>query len=134
MKTFFVLCVIALGFSTAEADQVSLNVIEHQSCVNGIKNVDLLNTKTASVDSECDDSGNLYTTVNYTGTLAAGTTIQLGNIDTNDCVRLQTFISLLSTDQVTINAVCSAYVPQGYASSDGRLFDYRLYTKMTVNN
>ena len=53
-------------------------------------------------------------------------------INTNNCTRAQNEVMLLNGGSVQVDAECSAYTPGGFTSNDGRTFDYRLYTTVTI--
>jgi hypothetical protein len=63
---------------------------------------------------------------------AQADSVQLGFIDTNDCGRAQSEISLLSKAAVQVDASCSTYQPGAFVSNSGEAYDYRLYTTVTV--
>jgi hypothetical protein len=62
---------------------------------------------------------------------AQADTINLGNIDTNDCTRAQSEVSLLSKAQVQVSATCSE--AGSFVSNSGETYQYRLYTTLTID-
>jgi predicted aconitase len=136
--------VLTLAASVAQADSIQLNMIDTNFCERARNEVSVLSSAQVPVIATCSPYGyyrsddgrvfnyRVYTTVEVPGPVYQGQSIQLNFIDTNDCYRAQREIMLLNSAQVQVSAVCSDYVFQGYRSDNGRLYNYRLYTTITL--
>lgn len=56
--------------------------------------------------------------------------LDLNVIDTNDCVRARDEIQLLNSSDAYVDAECSDF--GSYPSSNGEVYNYRLYTMVSV--
>jgi hypothetical protein len=147
-QIYFVLSLLALALAAAQvkADSIQLNDIDTNDCVKAQKEVSLLNVSGITISSQCSayspsgyssSQGKQYdyrltSYLTVDGDLPSGTTIQLNDIDTNNCAWAQSEIVLLSSPKVQVEAQCSPYSQGGYKSSSGRYYDYRLYTTITI--
>lgn len=132
--------------ASAQASTVSLNYVDTNDCARSQKLFSMLNKADAQVTATCSDylqggysSDNgraydyrLYTTVTTDAPIVANQTIQLNFINANECEGIQKQVSLLNSSQVKVTAECSPYVFQGYRANNGKLYNYRLYTSITV--
>lgn len=141
------LLLVAFGLfgQSAQAQIFTLAPINNNNCEPIRNEISLLNSPGATVQAVCSDrhpggfpsnNGKFYdyrlaTNVHVPGGLAVGASIQLGDIFTNNCERARALISMLSSQDAVIQPVCSAYIPGGYSSGNGRRFDYRLSTFLT---
>lgn len=135
-----------LSASVAMADQViQLGNINNNNCAPLQGEVMLLNSANYPVSSVCSPYGSyhstngkiynyrLYTSVVIPSNLVHGSTFPLAEVFTNNCARAQAlFLNLNTPSTAYVNPVCSPYLPQGYAASNGRLYDYKLTTYVTV--
>ncbi len=132
--------------SIAHADiTLPLANINTNTCESIQKTVLLLSSPQVLVQSECSPyspggyrsrEGRYYdyrltSQVTFLGDLPVGASASLGFINTNNCVRAQTIVSMLNSEQAVVSAVCSEYTPGGFGSDNGRKYDYRLYTTVT---
>ena len=136
-------CILFAGISAAHADQIALNFIDTNDCGRAQNEIRLLNSSQAYVDARCSDYGyfpsdngtvynyRLYTTVSVPFSVGPGTVIQLNVIDTNDCSFAVGEVSLLGSQQISVNADCVG--PGYYPSDNGEVFNYRVYTSVRVN-
>jgi len=144
--TSAILTAILLSAAAQAGQQVQLANINTNNCQGVRGEIQLLSTPEVVVNAVCSEyipqgyrstdgkfyDYRVYTTVEIPGYLSPGQTFQLGNINTNNCERAQRLISMLSTRSVMVNPSCSEYIHQGYPSGNGRSYDYRLYTHVTV--
>jgi len=145
--SLFVAAILSLAAAVASADVIRLNDIDTNDCVRARQEVRLLRTRDVRVRAECSPyayrgypSNNgryydyrLYTSVEIPYNTYPGEQIQLNDIDTNNCSWARNEISILNLrNQVRVTAVCSPYSYQGYRSDNGRYYNYRLYTTMTI--
>ncbi len=144
--TLILASLVVSGFSMAtQADQMRLNDINTDNCGRAQHEVRLLQTRSVRVDADCSAyvyrgyrsaAGRYYNYRLYT-TIAApdlrpGVRVKLNDIDTDNCVWARSEVSLLNTRSARISAVCSPYVYRGYRSDNGRYYNYRLYTTLSV--
>ena len=142
MKSIILASLLIAGISVAQADQFQLAFINSNNCgaiQNAIRN---LNTSQIGVRTFCSDygnypsnNGNIYhyrmtTIVNVPGPVAPGTSIRLGNILSNNCYSTRNLVLTLNTPQVRVDAECSDF--GHYPSTNGNVYNYRLYTTITI--
>jgi hypothetical protein len=148
MKTLFTLITTSLLSATSAlaVTDFQLNFINTNDCEGAKRQIMMLSNAEGQVVSECSeyraggyraDNGKvydyrIYSVVRTTRDLSIGETIQLNFINTNDCEKAQRFANGLGTATSKITAVCSPYQHQGYESSNGRKFDYRLFVNFTA--
>lgn len=146
MKTLILSLLVSLASLTAQANQVLLlGNINNNQCDPLQGQVMLLNSAQFPVTATCSPYGQYHATngkiYNYrlytsviipTGTLP-GTTFALSEVFTDNCARAQALFLNLNAAQAYVNPVCSPYSHKGYAASNGRLYDYKLTTYVTVN-
>lgn len=147
MKTIILLSILStLAISTAQADQVLLlGNINNNHCAPLQHEVMLLNSPQYSVTATCSPYGSysatngkiynyrLYTSVILPSGTMPGSTFALSEVFTDNCARAQALFLNLNSPQAYVNPVCSPYSYKGYAASNGRLYDYKLTTYVTVN-
>jgi hypothetical protein len=137
---FALASVLALCASAAQADVIRLANIFTNDCSRIQSEIQLLNAPGVRVTSSCMsggfwNDGNYYynqvqTYVEVPYTVYPGTTIQLGNIDTNNCDRARDMIALLDSRNVAIDTFCEA---GAFAGHNGQIYRYRLNTTARVN-
>ncbi len=145
MLAFAILSIVLSAATFAKADQLQLNYIDTNNCTRAQNEVRLLRSFGVAVYADCSDyyyrgygsdQGGWYdyrltTVIDVAGPIYAGVPVRMNDIDTNDCTFAQHEISLLNSRNVRVDAVCSPYIYEGYPSSNGRFYNYRLYTTIT---
>jgi hypothetical protein len=134
--------ILTAGASAAQASEIQLGRIDTNNCAAAESEVNLLNSSDIRVDTYCE-AGNfagkngrvyryrLHTTADVPFRVYQNDRIQLGNIDTNNCEAARSEIALLKSPAVAVSAVCEA----GYfAGRNGRVYNYRLHTTLTIRN
>jgi hypothetical protein len=138
---------MALGMAVAaQADAIQLGFINTNdtNCGKALSEISLLQTPTVQVAAVCSDyiqggyasdNGQTYdyrltTTVTITGTIAAGTVIQLGHIDTNNPAYAQSEVQLLNSKDAQVGVTVSG--PGSYPATNGRVYAYRVFTTVTA--
>lgn len=135
-----ILAAMAASAGTAKADSVILGNIDTNNCSRAESEVDLLNSRAIEVKTYCQagrfegQNGRVYryrlrTAVDVARNVRVGDRIKLGNIDTDNCEAARSEIALLKSPAVKVDAVCEAGTFRG---KNGRFYDYRLHTTVTV--
>ena len=145
MKVFFMFSSLVAVSAFADQD-IGLNDIDTNYCEAAKNEVMLLNSPSTLVSSVCSPYSKggyksvegdfydyrLFTTVTVVGTVEKDAKIRLNDIDTNNCVRAKKEIDLLSKPPYKVNTLCSEYLKGGYKADNGKFYDYRLSSWITV--
>ena len=146
--TLFLFSGLTLGLSAAQADvTIQLADINTNDCNRAQSQISLLNSQQVAVTAVCSDylyqgypasNGRIYnykmfTTITILGAVAPGQTFRFANIDTNNCRYAQDEVLLLNSSQATLSAQCSPFSQGGYTADDGRVYNFQLYSTITVN-
>jgi hypothetical protein len=139
--------ITALGMAAAaQADSIQLGFINTNdtNCGKAQSEISILNSPTAQVSAVCSDyvqggyasdNGQTYdyrltTTVTIAGTIASGTVIQMGHIDTDNPAYAQSEIQLLNSKDAQVDVTVAG--PGSYPATNGRVYAYRLTTTVTA--
>jgi hypothetical protein len=67
----------------------------------------------------------------FAASMAHADSIQLANIDTNDCGRAQNEVNLLNGPKASVSTQCIG--PGSFQGNNGEVYEYRLLTTLTVD-